>query len=179
MGLKSNTDAMRVALEARFPELLKRTSWGARNIPRNVSTPWIIVVPGGGVADILEGADNQDRAQMTSVPRQAAKDVRLRMAAGFFWIFGKNYTEAEAYLHEVIALIHFHNHGRGRIGNPLFINEGAGDLAQYGEHFRLPFWVQMNVFEWQPPSAAEINSVQVARAGVSADPEIPSNPPTP
>ena len=169
MGLESSAVTMLGLLQAAFPDLKGRCFFGKKHMSRSVSAPWIVIIPGAGLPDRVTGADSQDRSP--------AKAVRERWAAGQFWIFGKDYTEAEGWLHECIALVQYHAPGHSDIGNSVFIDEGAGDLAQYGQHFRLPFWIQMNVLEWNPPVDVQITEVQVINVGVSGSLSIPSNPP--
>lgn len=154
-------------LIGRMPELRNRTTNGPKHADKNVSAPWIWGLPGGGLQDKIVGSQNEAR-----------RDYRTRHAAAVFRIFGKNYTEAEAYLHEVISAMHYAHFGRCIIGNSQYAYQDGKELSQYGDHFVLPVWFDMRVQEWNQTGEAQINSVAVENAGVSADPDVPPNPPS-
>ena len=172
MGLVKECRAIGDLVLEHAPDLKGKIYFGIKYLPKQMSAPSLVFAP-GGMQDKLSGAQNAGR-----VPRS----LRTRGAACQAWIFGKalttragmtesqsgdDYTDTEWLLHTVIAAIHQCCHGKVEIAAPMFISEG--DLAQYGEHFRLPFWIAMTVDELQPPTEVTITEVKVIRGVANWD----------
>ena len=154
------------------PDLKGKIYFGKKYLPKEMSAPSLIFCP-GGMPDRLTGSQSAGR-----VPRS----LRTRGAACQAWIFGKSlstragmtlsqsgddYTDTEWLLHTVIAAMHQCCFGKIEIGQPFFVDDG--DLAQYGEHFRLPFWIAMKVDELEPYTLATINEVEIIRGTANWD----------
>ncbi len=154
------------------PDLKDKIYFGKKYLPKSMSAPSLIFCP-GGMPDRLVGSQSAAR-----VPRS----LRTRGAACTAWIFGKSlttragmtksqsgddYTDTEWLLHTVIAAMHQCCFGKIHIDNPRFVDEG--DIAQYGDHFQLPFFIAMTVDELQPPTEVTITEVEVIRGTANWD----------
>lgn len=172
MGLRDVCKGIGESVLAVAPDLKGKIYFGRKYIQKNMSAPSLIFTP-GGMPDRLSGAQNAGR-----VPRS----LRTRGAACVANVFGKSlstragmtesqsgddYTDTEWLMHQVIAAIYLNKYGACEIGPPIFVDEG--DLAQYGEHYRIPFWVAMQVHELIPYTEATVREVQVLRGQVNWD----------
>ena len=162
MGFEAEVRRVLDAIRLKFPEFRDKLFLGEKFVAVNTSAPAMIVIPGGGQRDRIVGAMHTGG--------RVPQDIRARLAAGSAVIMGKDYTDAEGWLHVFIAALHKIHFGRVDIGDATYINDPGGELSKYGPHFKIFFWVRLNVTDFD----GMIAEVTVTEAEAQRDEEIPT-----